>query len=77
MGKLDKQKDLLTNIRLYMTIIIVITLSIGSGVTKLYNSANINYMFYIGSILIISLLVIFVALAKKLHIETNKLEEIE
>ena len=77
MGRIDKQKDFLTNLRLYMTIIIVITVSIGNGIAKLYNSHDINYLFYLGSILTIFLLVIFVLLAKRLHVETNKLEEID
>lgn len=75
MGQIDRQKDFLTNIRLYMTIIIVITVSVGSGVTRLYNSHDINYLFYIGSTLVLLLLLIFTLLAKKLHTETDKLEE--
>ena len=77
MAKIDKQKDFLTNLRLYMSLIIVITISIGNGIAKLYNAEEITYLFYVGSALVPILLLIFVLLAKKLHIETNKLEEIE
>lgn len=76
MAKIDKQKDFLTNIRLYMTIVIIITVSIGNGIASLYNNNIINSSFYIGSLLIVCLLVIFVLLGKKLHQETQKLEEI-
>ena len=77
MAKIDKQKDFLTNLRLYMTLIIVITVSIGNGIAKLYNAHEITYLFYVGSALVLIFLFIFVLLAKKLHIETNKLEEIQ
>ena len=77
MAKIDKQKDFLTNLRLYMSLIIVITISIGNGIAKLYNADEITYLFYVGSALIPIFLLIFVLLAKKLHVETNKLEEME
>ena len=77
MGKVDKQKDILTNLRLYMTITIIIVMSISTGLINLYNSNTINYSFYIGTITALCLLVIFVLLAKKLHQETDKLEEMD
>jgi len=60
-----------------MTLIIVITVSIGNGIAKLYNENEITYLFYVGSVLVLIFLFIFVLLAKKLHIETEKLEEIQ
>ena len=64
-AKIDRQKDFLTNLRLYMTLIIVITISVGNGIAKLYNADEITYLFYVGSALVPIFLFIFVLLAKK------------
>ena len=77
MADLDRAKDFINNIRLYMTIVVAIVLSIGSGVAKLYNADNFNYLFYAANILILILLLIFVFLAKLLHKKTNELKDIK
>ena len=77
MADLDRAKDFINNIRLYMTIVVAIVLSIGSGVAKLYNADNFNYLFYAANILILILLLIFVFLARLLHKKTNELKDIK
>ncbi len=60
-----------------MTIIVAVVLSTGSGVTKMYNISNFNYLFYAANILILILLAIFVFLVKLLHKKTNELKDIK
>ncbi len=77
MADLDRAKDFINNIRLYMSMCLALIISIGSGVSKLYIAENFNYIFFIGNILLILLLLIFIFLAKKLHKETDNLKDIK
>jgi len=49
-----------------MSMCLALIISIGSGVSKLYIAENFNYIFFIGNILLILLLLIFIFLAKNL-----------
>ncbi len=77
MADLDRAKDFINNIRLYMTMCLALIISIGSGITKIYLSGNFSYIFFIANILLLLLLVIFVYLAKKLHQKTDELKDIK
>ncbi len=77
MGDIDRAKDYINNIRLYMTMSLALIISIGSGVSKMYTTNNIGYLFYIGNALLFFLLVIFVYLARKLHQRTDELKDIK
>jgi len=77
MANLDRAKDFINNIRLYMTMCLALIISIGSGVSKLYIAKNFSYIFFVGNILLILLLFIFIFLAKKLHQKTDELKDIE
>ena len=77
MADLDRAKDFINNIRLYMTIIVAVILSIGSGVAKMYNVDNFNYLFYAANVLELVLLILFVFLSKLLHKKTNELKDIK
>jgi TM2 domain-containing membrane protein YozV len=77
MGKIDKEKEHISNIRIYLGFIIVILISISTGVSKLYLSKTLNELFYIGIIWIIIFTFIFAILSKHLHKKTNELEEID
>jgi TM2 domain-containing membrane protein YozV len=65
MADLDRAKDFINNIRLYMTMCLALIISIGSGIVKLYTNENLDYIFYLGNFLLIILLLIFIFLAKK------------
>lgn len=77
MADLDRAKDFINNIRLYMTMCLALIISLGSGVVKLYTSGNFSYIFFIGNILLLFLLIIFIFLAKKLHQKTDELKDIK
>jgi TM2 domain-containing membrane protein YozV len=77
MADLDRAKDFINNIRLYMTMCLALIISIGSGIVKLYTNENLDYIFYLGNFLLIILLLIFIFLAKKLHQKTDELKDIK
>lgn len=77
MADLDRAKDFINNIRLYMTMSLALIISLGSGVLKLYTDENFTYIFFIGNILLLLLLFIFLFLAKKLHQKTDELKDIK
>jgi len=77
MADLDRAKDFINNIRLYMTMCLALIISIGSGISKMYVAENFSYIFFIGNILLLLLLMIFIFLAKKLHQKTDDLKDIK
>ncbi len=77
MAKIDRAKDFINNIRLYMTMCLALIISIGSGISKMYVAHSLSYIFFIGNILLVLLLLIFIFLAKKLHQKTDELKDIE
>jgi len=76
MADLDKAKDFINNIRLYMTITVAIVLSLGTGISKMYNADKFNYLFYAGNILTLIFIMLFIYLAKVLHKKTDELKDI-
>ncbi len=77
MGDLDRAKDFINNIRLYMTMCLALIISIGSSVSKMYVSEDFSYIFFVGNILLFLLLIVFLFLAKKLHLKTDELKDIK
>jgi len=77
MAELDRARDFINNIRLYMTMCLALIISLGSGISKMYMSDNYEYIFFIGNILLLILLLVFAYLAKKLHQKTDELKDIK
>ena len=77
MPDLDRAKDYINNIRLYMTMCLALIISVGSGISKLYVSNNFSYIFFVGNFIVVFLLLIFIFLAKKLHKKTDELKDIK
>jgi TM2 domain-containing membrane protein YozV len=77
MANIDRAKDFINNIRLYMTIIVAIILSMGSGTAKMYNAGNFNYLFYAANSLLLIFMLIFALLARFLHKKTDDLKDIK
>jgi len=77
MADLDRAKDFINNIRLYLTMCLALIISVGSGISKMYVANNFTYIFFIGNILLLLLLMIFIFLAKKLHKKTDELKDIK
>jgi len=77
MADLDRAKDYINNIRLYMTMCLALIIAVGSGISKLYVSNNFSYIFFVGNFIVVFLLLIFIFLAKKLHKKTDELKDIK
>jgi len=77
MAELDRAKDYINNIRLYMTMCLALIIAIGSGISKIYLSGHSGFIFFLGNILLILLLIIFIYLAKVLHKRTDALKDIK
>ena len=60
-----------------MTMCLALISSLGSGVSKLYVDENYTYIFFVGNILLIFLLIVFIYLSKKLHQKTDELKDIK
>lgn len=76
LSQLDYAKDDINTTRLYMGFVVASLLAIGGGVGSLYSSDKINAAFWVGIAIVISLLIVFVLLAKTLHNKIEKLKDL-
>lgn len=76
MSDLDRAKDSINNTRLYMSFIVTLVIAIGAGISSLYSSNKVNILFWIGSVLLIVVIAVFVVLAKRLHEKTDQLKDL-
>ena len=74
MGKIDKAKEYIGVIKVYMGFLLASLMATITGTTKLYLSDNINIMFWIGVTGIVLLAISFLLLMKHLHKKVNDLE---
>jgi hypothetical protein len=77
LGKIDKEKEYIGAIKVYMGFIVAFLMGIGAGISKMYLSNDFSLMFYIGIISMILLAIFFVLLVKHLHKKIDDLEDIE
>ncbi len=76
MSQLDFAKDDINTTRLYMGFVVASILAVGGGIGSLYSSDKINAAFWISIVIMLSLIVVFMLLAKSLHKKTEKLKEL-
>ena len=76
MGKIDKAKEYIGVIKVYMGFLLASLMATITGTTKLYLSDNINIMFWIGITGIVLLAISFLLLMKHLHKKVNDLEKL-
>ena len=76
MSKLDKAKEYLGILKVYMGILIVLIISDVSGTIKLFKEDRIDLTFWFGIVSIILLSMAFVKLAKYTHEKIDELEEL-
>jgi ABC-type multidrug transport system permease subunit len=76
MSQLDFAKDDINTTRLYMGFVVASILAIGGGVSSLYSNNTINAAFWVGIIILMTLFVVFVLLAKSLHKKIDRLKEL-
>ncbi len=76
MSKLDKAKEHINMLKVYMGILIALLISDISGTIKLFQDNNTDATFWVGVISIILLSLAFVTLAKYAHKKIDELEEL-
>ncbi len=76
MGKIDKIKEDVGAIKSYLGFIVALIISVGAGISKLYIDGTINVLFYLGSFVMILLVLVFAIMSKKMHKKISELEEL-
>ncbi|PHS39591.1 MAG: hypothetical protein COB07_05950 [Sulfurovum sp.] len=76
MSKLDKAKEYIGAVKVYMGFILASLMGTVAGTSKLYLSGETHIMFWIGTIGIVLLSVGFLLLMKHLHKKINDLEQL-
>jgi len=76
MGKIDKEKEYIGALKVYLALITALLMGDINGTIKLYQNGLFDFTFWIGVITIIVLAIIFMLLAKLMHQKINNLEDI-
>ena len=76
MSKLDKAKEYIGMLKVYMGILIALIISDVAGTIKLFKENIVDLTFWFGVISILLLSIAFVRLAKHAHEKINELEEL-
>ena len=76
MAKIDEIKEHIGALKGYMNIIVALILTIGAGIAKLYTLHEINILFWLGTVFILGLFVLFIFLAKNIHNNIKKLKDL-
>ncbi len=76
MSKLDRAKEYIGVIKVYMGFLLASLMATITGTSKLYLLNNTNVMFWIGIIGIVLLAISFLLLMKHLHKKVNDLEKL-
>ena len=76
MSKLDKAKEYINMLKVYMGILIALLISDISGTVKLFQNNDTSTAFWFGVVSIILLSLAFVKLAKYAHKKIDELEEL-
>ncbi len=75
MGKIDKAKEFINMLKVYMGIVTALLISDISGTIKRFNSEKADILFWLGVVSIVALAYIFIRLAKYAHQKIDELEE--
>ena len=76
MSKLDEQKEYIGILKVYLGFILAIIISVGSGISKLYLDDKIGLLFWLGIIMIISAILVFIFIADIIHKHIKKLKDL-
>lgn len=76
MAKIDKAKEYIGILKVYMGLLVALIISVVAGTAKLFNSNLIDVTFWLGILSTIVLSIIFLKLAKYTHKKINQLEDI-
>ena len=76
MAKIDKLKEYIGILKVYLGLVTALLISVVAGTAKLFNSGMIGATFWLGIVSTIVLSIIFLKLAKYAHKKINELEEL-
>jgi len=76
MAKVDEIKEHIGALKSYLNIIVAVLLAVGAGIAKLYIDNNIGLLFWLGSLLVIIVLIVFIAISKSMHRHIKKLKDL-
>ncbi len=76
MAKIDKEKEYIGILKVYMGLLVALIISDVAGTAKLFNAGLIDVIFWLGIISIMALSIIFLKIAKHTHKKIDELEDI-
>lgn len=76
MGKIDKEKEYIGALKVYLALITALLMADISGSVRLFQNDILDFTFWIGVITIVLLSLIFMKLAKLMHKKINDLEDL-
>lgn len=76
MSELDRIKDVLNNLRLYLGFLVAVLLALGSGIVGVYGQSELIDLFWVGVGLFFLLSMVFVYIAFMLHKKTDELRDL-
>ncbi len=77
MARLDEAKELINNIRIGITIIFLMIISLTSGLINRFDKDKIDILFYVGSTIEFSLMIFALLLFKLLKKKTKEIRDIK
>ncbi len=75
MSKLDKAKEFINILKVYLGILTALLISDISGTIKLFNEGKVGNVFWVGVASIVALSYIFILLTRYIHRKIDELEE--
>jgi len=76
MAKIDEIKEHIGALKSYLNILVAIVLTLGAGVSRLFIANNITVLFWIGIILIMVFLVLFILISRSIHLNIKRLKDL-
>lgn len=76
MAEIDRAKEYIGALKVYMALITALLMGDISGTVKLYQSGTVNFTFWIGAITIFMLAIVFAILARHMHKKINDLKDL-
>ena len=76
MSKLDEQKEHIGILKVYLGFILVVILSLGTGLVNMYLTGKYGILFYTGSFIILLAMMLFITTARAIHKTISSLKDL-
>ena len=76
MGKLDEVKEILNTLRVAMSIAFAILLFVIGAIVKRYDNQNVDDIFWLSIVVIVSILVSIIFIVRKITKKTREIREL-